>query len=190
MENEKTPITKLEYSISVDEYDKAFVTIQKKYNHPKYWVYTVVVFLVMAYNIYAVFAGKAVNTNTSWMVIALSLAFIFAIWSNQHRVRKNLRQALEEIKDDNFVTEFYDDSVKIATVPTPEIIEQYGEIAPKVIFYETDRPDAIELSDMFIIYIRKQMYYTIPKRFLSEEQILSARKELSEKSRKFISEMK
>ena len=192
MENENTKpvLAELNYSISVDEYEKAFATIQKKYKYPKYIVYTVIVALVMAYNLYGVISGKMINPSTSWMVIAVSAAFIFAVWSNPVRIRKNLRAALEEIKDDNFVTEFYEDSVKISTVPTPEIIEQYGEIAPKVIFYETDQPHSIELTDLFIIYIRKQMYYTIPKRFLSQEQIETARNELSAKSAKFISDVK
>lgn len=186
MDNEKILLSTLNYTISVDNYDEAFVEVLKKYTYPLHTVYTIVVALVAGYNGWMIY--KNPTNNIHWLIIAISLAFIFTLWYNPIKRRKSLRQALSQLDDDSYVAEIYSDSIKITTVVEPD--EETGEtqeISPKIIFYETDEPHVIETENLFVIYIKKQMFYVIPKSFLSGEQKKLLRTELSDKAKKFYS---
>lgn len=42
------------------------------------------------------------------------------------------------------------------------------EVPPKEIFFDRDKPNIISAEGMYIIYLKKRMFYVIPKRALSE----------------------
>ena len=188
MENEvkeSIKLTELRYTITVDDYDKAFHEVQKKFEFGRNTIFTVLVGIVGILNLITAIS-KYPDNNNNVMLVAICLAFIAILWVMPFKRRKTLREALSTIEDDSYETEVYDDKIKICVVPkiNPETNEPF-EVSPKIIFYETDLPYVIEIPDEFVIYIKKQMFYVIPKRFLSEEQIETVRKEFSEKAKKF-----
>ncbi len=188
MENEvkeSIKLTDLNYTITVDDYDKAFHEVQKKFEFGRNTIFTVLVGIIGILNLITAIQ-KYPDNNNNVMLVAICLVFILILWIMPAKRRKTLREALSTIEDDSYETEVYDDKIKISVVPkiNPETNEPF-EVAPKVIFYETDLPYVIEIPDEFVIYIKKQMFYVIPKRFLSEEQIELLRKEFSEKAKKF-----
>lgn len=188
MENEvkeSIKLTDLNYTITVDDYDKAFHEVQKKFEFGRNTIFTVLVGIIGILNLITAIQ-KYPDNNNNVMIVAICIAFIAILWVMPFKRRKTLREALSTIEDDNYETEIYDDKIKISVVPkiNPETNEPF-EVSPKIIFYETDLPYVIEIPDEFIIYIKKQMFYVIPKRFISEEQIETLRKEFSEKAKKF-----
>ena len=188
MENEvkeSIKLTELRYTITVDDYDKAFHEVQKKFEFGRNTIFTVLVGIIGILNLITAIQ-KYPDNNNNVMLVAICLAFIAILWVMPFKRRKTLREALSTIEDDSYETEIYDDKIKICVVPkiNPETNEPF-EVSPKIIFYETDLPYVIEIPDEFIIYIKKQMFYVIPKRFISEEQIETLRKEFSEKAKKF-----
>ena len=188
MENEvkeSIKLTDLNYTITVDDYDKAFHEVQKKFEFGRNTIFTVLVGIIGILNLITAIS-KYPDNNNNVMLVAICLAFIAILWVMPFKRRKTLREALSTIEDDSYETEVYDDKIKICVVPkiNPETNEPF-EVSPKIIFYETDLPYVIEIPDEFVIYIKKQMFYVIPKRFLSEEQIETVRKEFSEKAKKF-----
>ena len=188
MENEvkeSIKLTDLNYTITVDDYDKAFHEVQKKFEFGRNTIFTVLVGIIGILNLITAIS-KYPDNNNNVMIVTICLAFIAILWVMPFKRRKTLREALSTIEDDSYETEIYDDKIKISVVPkiNPETNEPF-EVSPKIIFYETDLPYVIEIPDEFIIYIKKQMFYVIPKRFLSEEQIETLRKEFSEKAKKF-----
>ena len=188
MENEvkeSIKLTDLNYTITVDDYDKAFHEVQKKFEFGRNTIFTVLVGIVGILNLITAIQ-KYPDNNNNVMLVAICLVFIIILWVMPAKRRKTLREALSTIEDDSYETEVYDDKIKISVVPkiNPETNEPF-EVSPKIIFYETDLPYVIEIPDEFVIYIKKQMFYVIPKRFLSEEQIETVRKEFSEKAKKF-----
>ncbi len=188
MENEvkeSIKLTELRYTITVDDYDKAFHEVQKKFEFGRNTIFTVLVGIIGILNLITAIQ-KYPDNNNNVMIVAICIAFIAILWVMPFKRRKTLREALSTIEDDSYETEIYDDKIKISVVPkiNPETNEPF-EVSPKIIFYETDLPYVIEIPDEFIIYIKKQMFYVIPKRFISEEQIETLRKEFSEKAKKF-----
>lgn len=184
MENEKKKLSDLAYTITVDNYDKAFGEVQKRFEFPRNIVFTVLVALVAAYNLYMAIKVPT-NNNTQVMIVGVSIAFLLILWITPLKRRKTLKEALSTIEDDSYTAEVFEDSIKITTVVKPDEEGNIPEIAPKIIFYETDEPYVMEIPDEFVIYIKKQMFYVIPKKYLSDEQTELLRKELSEKSKKF-----
>lgn len=185
VKNESVKLTDLSYTITVDNYDKAFFEVQKKFEFPRNIIFTILVVLVAVYNVF-VAIERYPDNNNQVMVVAVSVVFIAILWFMPMKRRKTLREALSTIDDDSYETEIYEDKIKISVVP--KVNEETGEmqeIAPKILFYETDLPYIMEIPDEFIIYIKKQMFYVIPKKYLSDEQIEIIRNQFKEKAKKF-----
>ena len=75
------------------------------------------------------------------------------------------------IKEDRYTTKISNVDIEINTeIGEIDETNEDVEIPPKIISYEFDAPEIIELSDMFVVYLRKQMFYVIPKREMNAEQ--------------------
>ncbi len=185
VKNESLKLSDLSYTITVDNYDKAFFEVQKRFEFPRNIVFTILVLLVAIYNVF-VAIERYPDNNNQIMVVAVSVIFIAILWFTPMKRRKTLREALSTIDDDSYETEIYEDKIKISVVP--KVNEETGEteeIAPKILFYEADLPYIMEIPDEFIIYIKKQMFYVIPKKYLSDEQTELLRNQFREKAKKF-----
>ncbi len=186
VKNESLKLSDLSYTITVDNYDKAFFEVQKRFEFPRNIVFTILVLLVAIYNVF-VAIERYPDNNNQIMVVAVSVIFIAILWFTPMKRRKTLREALSTIDDDSYETEIYEDKIKISVVPkvNEETGETAEEIAPKILFYEADLPYIMEIPDEFIIYIKKQMFYVIPKKYLSDEQTELLRNQFREKAKKF-----
>ena len=185
VKNESLKLSDLSYTITVDNYDKAFFEVQKRFEFPRNIVFTILVLLVAIYNVF-VAIERYPDNNNQIMVVAVSVIFIAILWFTPMKRRKTLREALSTIDDDSYETEIYEDKIKISVVH--KVNEETGEteeIAPKILFYEADLPYIMEIPDEFIIYIKKQMFYVIPKKYLSDEQTELLRNQFREKAKKF-----
>ena len=189
---EKQPLETLTYTISLEEYEKGFVLFQKRYVFPKNYIMTAAFAIVAALYILQIVENPAYST--AWVMLFVCLFFIALIWYNVFKIRKSLINSIKNIKEDTYVTNVYGDGLVISEkIPEEEISPENppAEIPPKEISFSSDRPDVIENAEMFIIYIKKQMFYAIPKRCLSQQQEEVLRNALKEaKDVKFIDKLK
>lgn len=157
---EQTPLTEIEYSIHLDEYDSAFLSFQKKYVYPKNWIMTVVFAIIIA--LYAQQLYMAPKDAFRWVLVGMCIAMVAGTWLNTRSVRKKLMKSIKEIKDDSYTTKLYDTGVSI-------LVNAEEEIYPTYITFAGDAPAVMDREDMFILYLKKRMFYVIPKKDMSEE---------------------
>ena len=169
MEEEQRSLTTLDYTISVEEYEKSYFDFQKRYLYPKYIVMTAALVIVIIMYIDALFHDHTYKFG--WGVIGICLACIAAIWGNMHRMKKIIMNSVREMNGDKYKTDVYEDRIVIQTEVEQDEKEEPIEIPPKIISYIYDRPKIVEIKEMFIIYLKNQLYYVIPKSDLNEEQI-------------------
>ena len=112
---------------------------------------------------------------------------IISIWYNQYKSRKNLLAALKEIENDRYDFELYDDHFSIKTIIFEEEKTEENEddepveISPTLLYFNKDSLDAVENKELFIIFYKKQMIYTVPKRCMTENDIKEFHNIFSEK---------
>ena len=169
MEEQIKSLTTLNYSITPEEYEKSYIDFQKRNVFPKYIVMTVVLGIIIMFNINSVFHDPTYKFG--WGAIGICLACIAAIWGNMHRMKKIIMNSVREMNGDKYKTDVYEDRIVIQTEVEQDENEEPIEIPPKIISYIYDRPKIVEIEEMFIIYLKNQLYYVIPKSDLNEEQI-------------------
>lgn len=185
----------LKYSIKFEEYEQGFKSFQQKYVYPKNIVFSIIFFIVILLYAQQIFID--VKNGMSWILMGVCIAFVAILWYNPYKIRRNLMKSISEITEDEYKMEIYSDRVIIYTITerpleiehevdandinaelivneNGELIEKSddfnNEIEPKTINFEYDLPEILEKKDMFIIYLKKQMFYIIPKRNLFPEQ--------------------
>lgn len=183
---EGQPLTTLEYTIKTEEYITAFVAFQKKYVYPKNYILTAIFAAI------AILYGNQIYVDPSysiaWLLIGMCVLFVAQMWFNTYRVRKKLATSIKEIADDKYTTNVFENGLRISTVfgdvsesastelaekkPDYDDYDNYDniveEVPPKEIFFDRDKPNIISAEGMYIIYLKKRMFYVIPKRALSE----------------------
>lgn len=162
----------LKYSITLDQFVYAFKQFQKKYVFPKNYAMTAGFGIILIAYVYQII--KDPNFQVAWFLSLVSAAAIISIWWNVYSIRKKLIKSIKDIKDDQYTTTLTKKDISIQT-DAVEITEGQEEnpspVSPTVINFELDMPDVIEDKNMFIVYLKKQMFYVIPKNDLSEEEI-------------------
>lgn len=171
----------LHYTITVDEYDRGFRCFQKRYVYPKNWVLTAVFGILFL--LYVQQAALDPTYTFAWVLMAVCLIFIGVLWINPIKIRKTLIKSIENIKDDRYTTYLYPDGAVICTEAVQEEGEEPLEIPPRKLSYALDAPEVLEREDMFLIYLKKQMFYVIPKHCLKVEELQEEllRREFTEK---------
>ena len=184
--DEKQALQVLNYTISVGEYERAFIAFQKRYVFPKNYIMTVLFAGIIV--LYAQQIKTDPSYTMAWVLLAVCIAFIILIWYNVFRIRKSLVNSIKEIQDDKYTSTFFEDGLMIQTEITgTDETQEAMEIQPKRIYYELDSPDVLENSEIFILYLKKQMFYVLPKRSMNDREIEFLRTEFSEKlEKKFI----
>ena len=162
-DSEKEILTEIQYTIKLEEYEKAFIAFQKKYVYPKNFVLSTgfaIVFFVYLFQLI-----KDPGFQFGWFLVAVCFLSIVMIWFNPVKIRKNLMKSICHIKEDKYTTKISNVDIEINTeIGEIDETNEDVEIPAKIISYEFDAPEIIELSDMFVVYLRKQMFYVIPKR--------------------------
>lgn len=184
-------LAELHYSISVEEYNAGFFRFQKKYVYPKLIIMTVLFAVLGALYGQQVFLDPGYTLG--WIVLAICVALVGFMWYNPAKIRRNLAKAIAHIKDDTYTTFLYPDGLVVCTDAAGELDEDGSliEIEPRKLLYLVESPEVQEWEDMFLIMLKKQMFYVIPKHFLKEEQIQALRTEFHDKlDRRFSEKIK
>ena len=155
---------------NIEEYEKGFVTFQKRYVRPKN-IITSALFVIIAI-LYIEQIIKDPKYAIAWMMLGVSIAFIFMIWFNANKIRKNLIKAIKGLEDDKYETNFYNSYIKIKTIlPVNEEDEYEEEIPESIVNFDYDKVSVLDTETMYIIYQKKRVYYQIPKRCLNEDEM-------------------
>ena len=192
MQNDNSTLkVKFEYSVSNDEENIAFKEFQKKYVLKSNIIRTILFALIGALFIQQVI--KNPDYTLGWGLIGVCVAFIFFIWYNPYKIRKSLLRALKEIENDIYEFELYDDYFSIKTIfceNKEEIAsiseledkeEEQQEIPPRIVYFNKEPFEVVEIEEMFVIFMKRQTIYVLPKRCISEKQQQDIREVLSEK---------
>lgn len=181
--DENEVLQTLNYTISVDEYERAFIIFQKRYVFPKNYIMTALFGVIIVLYIQQLFTDP--TYMTAWILGGVCLVFIALIWYNAFKIRRSLMRSIKDIADDRYTTAFLPDGLRIQTeiAVTDEAAEEYNP-EPRKISYINDKVQILENGEMFILYLKKQMFYVIPKRCLSESEIAFLGEEFAEKLQK------
>ena len=103
---------------------------------------------------------------------------------------------LKELENDVYEFELYDDYFSIKTIycekneevsSLTEIEEaeeeeesEQQEILPRIIAFKEQSVNIVEIKEMFVVFLKKQTIYALPKRFISELEQNKMREVFSE----------
>lgn len=164
----------LKYTISVEQYAEAFKEFQKKYVFPRNYFMTVGFAIILVVYIWQII--KDPTFQIAWFLSIVSFAAIVSMWFNVYSIRKKLIKSIKDIKDDTYTTIITDKNISIQTdaveIDTENEDAPPQEVKPTVLDFDLDMPEVIENQRMFIIYLKKQMFYVIPKTDMNENEIL------------------
>lgn len=171
LKEDKQTVCELEYDVKNDEEEKAFLIFQKKFVYKRNWKITVA-FGILAV-IFSVEIFRNPKTYLGYVLCFISLAMIFITWYNTRRIRKYLMEALKPLEDDKYTFSLYDDSFKIETIVSEEEKNEEGfvPIKPRIVNFSDISLNIIENDEMFIIILKKETIYVLPKRCIENEKI-------------------
>lgn len=168
---------KKEYSISFDMFRKAYSVFQKKYVYPKSYLF-MALFLVIAV-IYIFAAVKDTSNTFTYVLIFLCLAMAFREWYNPRKIRRTLVDTVREMGDVTYMLKVKEESIEIETVMTQTIIDapdsdvlteeetddysEIDELPEKSVIPINSDLTVQECDEFFLLYIKKQMFYIVPK---------------------------
>lgn len=178
------------YNITNREEDMAFRAFQKKFTLMPNMIKTILLAVICGLFIQQVISNP--DYTLGWALAGVSFALIVFTWQNQRKIRTNLLEALKELEDDKYEFELYENYFSIKTIlPEDEITEieensdeqeeMPKEIPPRLIYFGKEDIEVLENRELFIIFLKKQTIYTIPKRCINAMEITELRKIFSEK---------
>ena len=171
-------ILSFEYNVKNSEEEQAFTAFQKKYVYKGNIIKTVLFGIVALLFMISFIRDPKEYLNPVLMFI--SLAFIFVIWFNTFKIRKSLMQALKVLENDKYIFTLYDDKFSIETILDESEFEEDEEIPvvqPRIVGFGDTEIHVIENIDMYILILKKDTIYVLPKRCFDE----NVSKELGEK---------
>ena len=173
---EVNPNLSVAYNIKNTEEEEAFITFQKKYILKSNILKTVAFGILALLFIYQIV--NAPDNFASWLCFVVCLAVIFIVWYNPIKIRKTLMQSLKPLEDDKYIFKLYENKFSIETViPQEEIDEAIKEgeepvkIPPKVVDFSDTGLSVLEKENMFVIFLKKESIYVLPKRCMTESEI-------------------
>lgn len=180
---EEEIIVEKKYSIPYDMFGRAFDAFQKKYVYPRNTVMAIILLLAAIANIISIVRGN--SSTIGYVLVLVCLALAFVNWYNPKKLKKNLMESIKGIENDVYRLKIMPDKLIIGTVI--ELIEE--EEKPKEeyeeVFDDTPQPEQIadteiyltkdvdvnEKPEFFMVYLKRAMFYVIPKKDFSEEEI-------------------
>ena len=179
-------IEKKRYSISYDMFENAYTVFQKKYVYPRAYIMCGILTALAIANVINTAVGGAKGNLLSYILIAACIALAAINIYNPKKVKRNLMESIKGIENDVYTLEVYPDKLTIGTVLDPveqrdnepeEYEEVFGDVTPspeeiqKSDVYINSTLRVTERSDYFMVYIKKSMFYVIPKSALTDEEI-------------------
>lgn len=169
------------YSIPYELFGEAFTVFQKKFVFPKNWLMTGLLLLLAVGNILNIIFGKGDTIGYVLVLVCIALAFIN--WYNPRKLKRSLMESVKGIENDIYNLTIYPERIVIGTVLEPEnekepeeYEEVFGEIPMKEDIADTEiflhkNVKVIERKKFFMIYIKRSMFYVVPKEPLTQEEI-------------------
>lgn len=169
------------YQIPYETFGEAFKAFQKRFVYPRNNLMALILIAFAVVN--AVNISRGNGTTLGYVLICVCLALAAVNWYNPRKLRRNLMESIKGIEGDTYSFKIYPDKIKIGTVLEPEEIktEDYEEafegignneeqIAESEIFLTSD-VRILDKEEFFLIYIKRAMFYVVPKKDFSEEEI-------------------
>ena len=184
-EQQELVIEKKRYSISYDMFENAYTVFQKKYVYPRAYIMCGLLVALAIANIVNTILGGAKGGIMSYLLVAACLALAAVNIYNPKKVKKNLMQSIRGIENDVYTLEVLPDKLTIGTVLDPieqrdsepeEYEEVFGDTEPapeeiqKSDVYINSQLRVTERADYFMVYIKRSMFYVIPKHALTDEE--------------------
>lgn len=178
---EDEALVKKRYSIPYELFGEAFTVFQKKFVFPKNWIMTGLLLLLAVGNILNIIFGKGDTIGYVLVLVCIALAFIN--WYNPRKLKRSLMESVKGIENDVYTLTIYPERIVIGTVLEPEneketeeYEEVFGEIPVKEDIADTEiylnkNVKVIERKKFFMIYIKRSMFYVVPKETLTKEEI-------------------
>lgn len=191
---ERKPMLEKEYRIPFSLFQDAFTAFQKRYVFPRTRIVMALLLIAAAIYSYFVVAGTDSQRPIYCMVVMVCLVCCAMQWYNPRKIRRNLMEGIREIEEDRYRLRVFADCLEIGTLLPPEELPSEEERAADAlfddepqedftgtrIFYTKDIP-ITEYRDFFLIYLKKQMFYVVPKGDLTDGEIHMLRQLFSEK---------
>lgn len=172
-------LCQVDYNVKLAEEEKAFKLFQKLYVRKSCIIRTIIFGLV-----FAVFFVQFMSNKSDYIsIIAMTIAAmaIFVTWYNPVSIRKGLMKALAPLENDSYIFKLYGDAFTIETViDESEFLEDEERIypPPRVVWFEKSDFEVHELDDMFVIIMKKETIYVLPKRCMDEQKAEVIRSQL------------
>ena len=178
---EDEALVKKRYSIPYELFGEAFTVFQKKFVFPRNRVMSVLLLIFAAGNVLNIMYGNGETIGYVLVLVCIALAFIN--WYNPRKLKRNLMESVKGIENDVYTLTIYPERIVIGTVLEPEkekepeeYEEVFGEIPMKEDIADTEiylnkNVKFIERKNFFMIYIKKSMFYVVPKETLTQEEI-------------------
>ncbi|MBS1325428.1 MAG: hypothetical protein HP044_05910 [Oscillospiraceae bacterium] len=178
---EDEALVKKRYSIQYELFGEAFTVFQKKFVFPRNRIMSVLLLILAAGNVLNIMYGKGETIGYVLVLVCIALAFIN--WYNPRKLKRNLMESVKGIENDVYTLTIYPERIVIGTVLEPEkekepeeYEEVFGEIPVKEDIADTEiylnkNVKVIERKNFFMIYIKKSMFYVVPKEPLTQEEI-------------------
>lgn len=178
---EDEALVKKRYSIPYELFGEAFTVFQKKFIFPRNRIMSVLLLILAAGNVLNIMYGKGETIGYVLVLVCIALAFIN--WYNPRKLKRNLMESVKGIENDVYTLTIYPERIVIGTVLEPEkekepeeYEEVFGEIPVKEDIADTEiylnkNVKVIERKNFFMIYIKKSMFYVVPKEPLTQEEI-------------------
>lgn len=178
---EDEALVKKRYSIPYELFGEAFTVFQKKFVFPKNWIMIGLLLLLAVGNILNIIFGKGDTIGYVLVLVCIALAFIN--WYNPRKLKRSLMESVKGIENDVYTLTIYPERIVIGTVLEPEnekepeeYEEVFGEIPVKEDIADTEiylnkNVKVIERKKFFMIYIKRSMFYVVPKELLTKEEI-------------------
>ncbi len=178
---EDEALIKKRYSIPYELFGEAFTVFQKKFVFPKNRLLTGLLLLLAVGNILNIIFGKGDTIGYVLVLVCIALAFIN--WYNPRKLKRSLMESVKGIENDIYDLTIYPERIVIGTVLEPETEkkpeeyeEVFGEIPMKEDIADTEiflhkNVKVIERKKFFMIYIKRSMFYVVPKEPLTKEEI-------------------
>lgn len=178
---EDEALVKKRYSIPYDLFGEAFTVFQKKFVFPRNRIMSVLLLIFAAGNVLNIMYGNGETIGYVLVLVCIALAFIN--WYNPRKLKRNLMESVKGIENDVYTLTIYPERIVIGTVLEPEnekepeeYEEVFGEIPIKEDIADTEiylnkNVKVIERKNFFMIYIKKSMFYVVPKETLTQEEI-------------------
>ena len=178
---EDEALVKKRYSIPYELFGEAFTVFQKKFVFPRNRVMSVLLLIFAAGNVLNIMYGNGETIGYVLVLVCIALAFIN--WYNPRKLKRSLMESVKGIENDVYTLTIYPERIVIGTVLEPEkekepeeYEEVFGEIPMKEDIADTEiylnkNVKVIERKNFFMIYIKKSMFYVVPKETLTQEEI-------------------